>query len=161
MANPEELLSPEEVLRRYTGGPKTGVFTDGSCEGNPGPGGWGFVWVENDEIVAEATGTDPATTNNRMELKALIEAYKKLPADAEITIHSDSQLCVKTVNEWAAGWEKRGWRRKSGPIANLELVKELYALANAHPTVSLQWIKAHDGTRWNEYADALASAYML
>jgi ribonuclease HI len=161
MANPEELLSPEEVLRRYTGGPKTGVFTDGSCEGNPGPGGWGFVWVENDEIVAEGTGTDPATTNNRMELKALIEAYKKLPADAEITIHSDSQLCVKTVNEWAAGWEKRGWRRKSGPIANLELVQELYALANAHPTVTLQWIKAHDGTRWNEYADALASSYML
>jgi ribonuclease HI len=161
MANPEELLSPDEVLRRYTGGPKSGVFTDGSCEGNPGPGGWGFVWVENDEIVAEATGTDPATTNNRMELKALIEAYKKLPADAEVTIHSDSQLCVKTVNEWAAGWEKRGWRRKSGPIANLELVKELYALANAHPTVTLQWIRAHDGTRWNEYADALASAYML
>ena len=161
MANPEELLSPDEVLRRYTGGPKSGVFTDGSCEGNPGPGGWGFVWVENDEIVAEATGTDPATTNNRMELKALIEAYKKLPADAEVTIHSDSQLCVKTVNEWAAGWEKRGWRRKSGPIANLELVKELYTLANAHPTVTLQWIRAHDGTRWNEYADALASAYML
>ena len=160
MANPDELLSPDEVLRRYTGGPKSGVFTDGSCEGNPGPGGWGFVWVKNDEIVAEATGTDPATTNNRMELKALIEAYKKLPADAEVTIHSDSQLCVKTVNEWAAGWEKRGWRRKSGPIANLELVKELYALANAHPTVTLRWIRAHDGTRWNEYADALASAYM-
>jgi len=161
MANPEELLSPDEVLRRYTGGPKTGVFTDGSCEGNPGPGGWGYVWVEDDEIVAQDAGTDPDTTNNRMELKALIEAYKKLPADAEITIHSDSQLCVKTVNEWAVGWEKRGWRRKSGPIANLELVKELYALANAHPSVTLQWIKAHDGTRWNEYADALASAYML
>ena len=161
MANPEELLSPEEVLRRYSGGPKSGVFTDGSCEGNPGPGGWGFVWVDNDEVVAEQSGTDPDTTNNRMELKALIEAYKKLPADAEITIHSDSQLCVKTVNEWAVGWEKRGWRRKSGPIANLALVKELYALANAHPTVTLQWIKAHDGTRWNEYADALASAYML
>jgi ribonuclease HI len=161
MANPEQLLTPEEVLRRYTGGPKTGVFTDGSCEGNPGPGGWGWVWVEDDEIVAEGSGTDPSTTNNRMELTALIDAYKTLPADATVTIHSDSQLCVKTVNEWAAGWEKRGWRRKSGPIANLELVKELYALANAHPNVTLQWIKAHDGTRWNEYADALASQFML
>ena len=161
MANPEQLLTPEEVLRRYTGGPKTGVFTDGSCEGNPGPGGWGWVWVEDDEIVAEGAGTDPSTTNNRMELMALIDAYKKLPADATVTIHSDSQLCVKTVNEWAAGWEKRGWRRKSGPIANLELVKELYALANAHPKVTLQWIKAHDGSRWNEYADALASQFML
>ncbi len=157
----EELLTPDEVLRRYTGGPKDGVFSDGSCEGNPGPGGWGFVWVENDEVVAEQSGTDPATTNNRMELRALIEAYKTLPEDARLTVHTDSQLCVKTINEWAAGWEQRGWRRKKGPIANLELVQELWDLANAHPDVTLQWIKAHDGSRWNEYADALASAYML
>ena len=157
----EELLTPDEVLRRYTGGPKDGVFSDGSCDGNPGPGGWGFVWVENDEVVAEQSGTDPATTNNRMELRALIEAYKTLPEDARLTVHTDSQLCVKTINEWAAGWEQRGWRRKKGPIANLELVQELWDLANAHPDVTLQWIKAHDGSRWNEYADALASAYML
>ena len=84
-----------------------------------------------------------------------------LPADAEIDVYSDSQLCVKTVNEWAAGWEARGWKRKTGPIANLELVKELYALANAHPQAKLQWIKAHDGSRWNEYADTLASASLL
>ena len=155
-----EFLTPEEVLRRYTGGPKTGVFTDGSCEGNPGPGGWGFVWVEDDRIIEEKRGTDPSTTNNRMELAALIAAYQMLPEDSRITVYSDSQLCVKTVNEWAAGWEKRGWRRKSGPIANLELVRELYALANAHTGVTLQWIKAHDGSRWNEYADALASAYL-
>jgi ribonuclease HI len=120
-----ELLTPEEVLSRYTGGPKTGVFTDGSCEGNPGPGGWGFVWVEDDRIVEEKRGTDPSTTNNRMELAALIATYQMLPEDSQITVYSDSQLCVKTVNEWAAGWEKRGWRRKSGPIANLELVREL------------------------------------
>jgi ribonuclease HI len=68
---------------------------------------------------------------------------------------------VSTVNEWAAGWEARGWRRRSGPIANLELVKRLYALARARPHVELRWIKAHDGSRWNEYADALASAYLL
>ncbi len=157
---PGDVLTPQEVLARYSAGPKTGVFTDGSCEGNPGPGGWGFVWVEDDEIVAQDSGTDPDTTNNRKELTALIAAYEQLPADAEITIHSDSQLCVKTVNEWAAGWEKRGWRRKSGPIANLELVKRLYALAQAHPHVTLQWIKAHDGSRWNEYADALATTYL-
>ncbi len=155
-----ECLTPAEVLRRYTSGPKTGVFTDGSCEGNPGPGGWGFVWVEEDRIVAEESGTDASTTNNRMELTALIAAYKVLPEDSRISVFSDSQLCVKTVNEWAAGWEQRGWRRKSGPIANLELVRELYALANAHAGVRLQWIRAHDGSRWNEYADALASAYM-
>jgi len=156
----DEIQTPEEVLRRHTQGPKTGVFTDGSCEGNPGPGGWGFVWVEDDEIVAESHGADPDTTNNRMELKALIEAYKKLPADAAVTVYSDSQLCVNTVNQWAAGWEKRGWKRKTGPIKNLELVKQLYALANRHPNVKLQWIKAHDGSKWNEYADALATTFM-
>ena len=157
---PNELLSPEEVLTRYDAGPKTGLFTDGSCEGNPGPGGWGVVWVEDDEIRAEKSGRDPSTTNNRMELAALIAAYEMLPEDARVTVHSDSQLCVKTVNEWAAGWEKRGWRRKSGPIANLELVKRLYALALAHPGVKLEWIRAHDGSKWNEYADALANGFM-
>ena len=106
-------------------------------------------------------GADPDTTNNRMELSALIAGLGMLPEDAKLRVYSDSQLCVKTVNEWAAGWEKRGWKRKSGPIANLELVQRLYSLANAHPKVTLQWIKAHDGSRWNEYADALASAYML
>jgi ribonuclease HI len=82
-----------------------------------------------------------------------------LPEDAELRVYSDSQLCVKTVNEWAPGWEARGWRRKAGPIANLALVKELFALAQARPGVELVWIKAHDGSRWNEYADALAYAY--
>ena len=157
MGRGEAFLTPEEVLRRHTSGPKTGVFTDGSCDGNPGPGGWGFVWVEDDEVVVERHGDDPETTNNRMELRALIEAYRVLPRDAKITIHSDSQLCVKTINEWAAGWEKRGWKRKTGPIANLELVQELYRLAKEHPGVKLQWIRAHDGSKWNEYADALAT----
>jgi ribonuclease HI len=155
-----ELLSPEEVLARYTSGPSTGVFTDGSCEGNPGPGGWGVVWVEEGKLRAERSGHDPATTNNRMELRALIEAFTLLPADAEITIYSDSELCVKTLNEWAAAWERRGWRRKSGAIANLELVQKLWALKQAHPKVLVKWIRAHDGSRWNEYADALANAYM-
>jgi ribonuclease HI len=155
------LLTTEQVLERYTSGPKSGVFTDGSCEGNPGPGGWGFVWVERDEIVQEKCGSDAATTNNRMELTALIEALGTLPEDAETTVYSDSQLCVKTVNEWAAGWERRGWRRKSGPIANLELVKQFYELARARPGVRIEWIKAHDGSRWNEYANALASRHLL
>jgi ribonuclease HI len=96
-----------------------------------------------------------------MELTALIEALRILPDGTETTVYSDSQLCVKTVNEWAAGWEQRGWRRKSGPIANLELVKRLYGLARAHPAVRIEWIRAHDGSRWNEYADALASRYLL
>jgi ribonuclease HI len=148
----------EGVLDRYTAGPKTGVFTDGSCEGNPGPGGWGFVWVEDDAIRAQKRGHDGATTNNRMELTALIEAFRALPPDAAVTVYSDSELCVKTVNEWAAGWEKRGWKRKTGPIKNLELVQALWAEAKRHPKATLRWIRAHDGSRWNEYADALAES---
>jgi ribonuclease HI len=150
------VLSPRETLERYTDGPKSGVFTDGSCEGNPGPGGWAAVWVDSDEVVREETGSDANTTNNRMELSAMIAGLRMLPPDAELTLYSDSNLCVQTVNQWAAGWERRGWRRKSGPIANLQLVQELYGLAQAHPGVRIEWIRAHDGSRWNEYADALA-----
>jgi ribonuclease HI len=150
-------LTPEEARRRFSAGPKRGVFTDGSCEGNPGPGGWSAVWVEDDHVVEERGGGSAATTNNRMELTAMIEGLRLLPEDAEITLYSDSNLCVQTVNEWAAAWERRGWKRKTGPIANLELVQELYALARRHPRVEIRWIKAHDGSRWNEYADALAA----
>ena len=156
----EPQLTPEEVLDRYTGGPKTGVFTDGSCDPNPGAGGWAAVWVEDDQIVEVRDGVDPDTTNNRMELTALIAGLRMLPKDRTVTLYSDSQLCVKTVNEWAPGWEKRGWRRKGGPIANLELVRELFALASERPRASIRWIKAHDGSRWNEYADAVASSYL-
>ena len=157
--NRGELLNPEEVLARYTRGPDTGVFTDGSCDPNPGPGGWGVGWVDAGQIVEERHGADPSTTNNRMELSALIEAYDFLPVEAEVTVYSDSQLCVNTVHQWAAGWEKRGWKRKSGPIKNLDLVQRLYALSQERPRVQLEWIRAHDGSRWNEYADALASSY--
>ena len=156
----DEFHTPEEVLRLHSSGPKTGVFTDGSCEGNPGPGGWGFVRVEADRILEESCGADPATTNNRMELRALIEAYKALARDADLTVYSDSQLCVNTINQWAAGWERRGWKRKTGPIKNLDLVKQLYALAGDRPGVRLEWIRAHDGFKWSEYADALATTYL-
>ena len=118
----------------------------------------GTVWVENDEIVAERKGHAPQTTNNRMELMALIAAYEMLPPDAAVTLYSDSNLCVQTLNQWAAGWKRLGWKRKKGPVKNLELVKRAYALSLRHPKVRLRWIKAHDGSRWNEYADALAAA---
>jgi len=152
-------LTLHEVLAKFHSGPQSGVFTDGCCQPNPGPGGWGVVWVKNGSLLTRRHGCEQDTTNNRMELSALIEAYKLLPADAEETIYSDSNLCVSTVNEWAAQWESRGWKRKTGAIANLELVKELYALAKTHPQVTLKWIRAHDGSLWNEYADSLANAW--
>ncbi len=159
-AKREENLTREEVLAKYHDGPQTGVFTDGSASPNPGPGGWGMVWVEDGEIRAEAHGEDPDTTNNRMELRALIEAFKVLPADGEYKVHTDSRLCVDTITKWAAGWARNGWKRKTGPIKNLELVQELYELARKRPNCKLEWIAAHSGYRWNEYADSLATAWM-
>ena len=155
----EEDLTRAEVLAKYTGGPETGVFTDGSSSPNPGPGGWGFVWAEGGEVRAERYGRDEQTTNNRMELTALIEAYKLLPEDAAVSVITDSQLCVNTITKWAPNWERKGWTKKGGPIKNLELVQELLALFRAHPHCPLEWIAAHSGNRWNEYADSLATAW--
>jgi ribonuclease HI len=157
---PHDSLSTAQVLQKYkVSGPQTGVFTDGSSIPNPGPGGWGFVHVIDGEIIAQKWGQDPQTTNNRMELTGLIEAYRMLSVDEEITIYTDSNLCVQTVNLWAHTWEKNGWKRKTGEIANLDLVKILYTLALTHPKVKLEWIKAHNGWLWNEYADSLSAAW--
>ncbi|MEM7246777.1 MAG: ribonuclease H [Acidobacteriota bacterium] len=146
------------VVERYHEGPQSGLFTDGGASPNPGPGGWGLVWVEDGVVREQLRGGEHDSTNNRMELQALIEAAKLLDEDASITVYSDSQLCVKTINEWADGWARRGWKRKSGPIKNLELVQELHALCKARPDVSLSWVPGHSGWTWNEYADVLATA---
>ncbi len=142
-----------------TSDPDTGVFTDGSSEPNPGPGGWGAVYVIGGEIVDERWGHDPETTNNRMELKALIEGIQMVPEGTSAILYSDSNLCVQTVNTWAEGWEKRGWKRKTGPVQNLDLVKEAYELAKSRPDIKIQWIKAHADFKWNEHADMLASRW--
>lgn len=152
-------LRVSDIRKRFSAGPTTGVFTDGSAMPNPGPGGWGYVYVIEGNIVAEDRGSDPQTTNNRMELTALIQAYKALPIDTSVVVYSDSNLCVQTVNTWAKGWEKNGWRRKDGPIANLDLVRALYDEHLRRPNVTLTWIKAHNGWLWNEYADALSTAW--
>ena len=158
----EENLTLAEVLAKYQESPGSGsgVFTDGSAVPNPGPGGWGVVWVEDGRIVRQAHGHEPDTTNNRMELRALIEAFTMLPADATIDVLTDSELCVNTITRWAPAWERAGWKRKAGPIKNVELVKELLALYRAHPGCRLRWTAAHAGNRWNEYADSLATAWM-
>jgi ribonuclease HI len=155
----EEHLTVAEVLERYHDGPDDGVFTDGSSIPNPGPGGWGAVYVRDGEVVAQAHGYEPDTTNNRMELRALIAALELVPEGTPATIHTDSNLAVRTLTEWAPGWERRGWRRKTGPVENLDLVKPLYEALKERPELELVWIKAHAGSRWNEYADALATAW--
>jgi len=139
--------------------PQTGVFTDGGCVPNPGPGGWGAVYVVDGAIIAEAHGHDPDTTNNRMELTALIEGAKLVPEGTPIPVYSDSNLAVRTINEWASGWEARGWKRKTGPVENLDLVRRAYTVFRKRPELDLRWIKAHVGYTWNEYADRLANRW--
>ena len=156
----EGMLTTREVLERYTAGPDTGVFTDGSAMPNPGPGGWGAVWVVDGEIRAQDHGHDPDTTNNRMELMALHRGVELVPDGTPATVYSDSNLVVRTVTEWAAGWERRGWKRKTGPVENLDLVRPLYELLRSRPEIEVVWIRAHAGNRWNEYADALATAWL-
>jgi len=115
------------------------------------------VYVKENEIIDEAYGYGGETTNNRMELLALIKAASLVPEGTPATVYSDSNLAVRTINEWAAGWEKKGWRRKSGPVQNLDLVKEAYRVYGRRTDLEVIWIKAHVGFRWNEYADELAN----
>ena len=159
-ATREENLPVAEILARYTAGPTSGVFTDGSCAGNPGPGGWGVVHVKNGEVLKQLHGADPDTTNNRMELTAMISGLELLAAGDNAEVYTDSQLVVNTLTKWAAGWEKLGWKRKEGEVKNLELVQRAYFLTLDRPGVKIKWIRAHDGSRWNEYADSLSTAYM-
>lgn len=116
--------------------------------------------VVDDKVVAEDYGNEAHTTNNRMELTAMVSGLEMLPLDSDVDIYTDSQLVVNILTQWASGWEARGWKKKSpGPIANLELVKEAYRLFKERPKVGVLWIKAHSGNKWNEYADSLATAY--
>ena len=155
-----QAASLSSVVAKYSDGPVTGIFTDGSCFVNPGPGGWGAVQVRDDVIIHQLCGADFQTTNNRMELTAMIAGLQMINFDDQVEIYSDSQLVVNTLTNWAAGWAARGWRRKTGEIANLDLVQEAYALFLERPGAEIKWIRAHRGSKWNEYADALASLYM-
>jgi ribonuclease HI len=149
-----------EVLTRFNGGPQDGVFTDGSCAGNPGPGGWGAVVVREGKVIEQHHGSEPATTNNRMELTAIIAGLELVTPTQSVAVYSDSLLVVNTLTKWAAGWQTRGWKRKEGEVKNLDLVQRAWELAKARPLASIQWIRAHNGSLWNEYADSLATAYL-
>lgn len=133
------------------------VFTDGACLGNPGPGGYAaLILIGDTEQVI--TGHDPATTNNRMEMTAAIKALESLPAGINATIHSDSQLLIKGMNEWLTGWKAKGWRNASRqPVANRDLWEELDRLASDR-LITWQWVKGHAGHEHNERVDGLANA---
>ncbi|WBL35512.1 ribonuclease HI [Tepidiforma flava] len=140
--------------------PQTGIFTDGSCQGNPGPGGWAAVYVRDGQVVEERHGFEPSTTNNRMEWTAMIAGLEMAPPGEPVTVYSDSQLVVRTLNEWAKGWEARGWKRKDGPVMNLDLVQRAWALKQQRPLARVAWVRGHAASRWNAYADRLATAHL-
>ena len=156
-----EMLTTQEVLARYADDGGMGVFTDGSAIPNPGPGGWGFVRVVDGEIIQQGHGHEPDTTNNRMELTALIEAMKRTEPLEPVNLYSDSQLAVKTLTEWAPGWRRHGWRKSTrGPIKNLDLVTQGLALYEERPHCFVHWVRGHNGNLWNEYADSLSTAWL-
>jgi len=136
------------------------LWTDGACKGNPGPGGWGAILLISDQAPLELSGYEPATTNNRMELTAVIEGLKALPDRAgTVTVHTDSQLVVKGMTEWIAGWQRKRWRKSDGdPVLNAELWQALLAESQRLGQVRWQWVRGHSGVPLNERADQLAVA---
>ena len=126
-------------------------WTDGSASPNPGPGG--FAVLEEGKPVV--LGGEPETTNIRMEGLALLAAMKTA-AGEECEIHTDSEFWVNVLTKWAPGWKRNGWKKKTGPIANLELVQELYKWYTTQP-VKLVWVRGHVGTEMNELADSWAN----
>ena len=134
------------------------IYTDGACKGNPGPGGWGAI-LRSGKSEKELFGGELDTTNNRMELLAVIEALAALKRPCEITLFLDSQYVRKGITEWIHGWKKKNWRTASGsPVKNVELWQRLDELvANAGHTIDWRWVKGHAGDPGNERADALAN----
>ena len=132
------------------------IYTDGACKGNPGPGGWG-AWIRWGEHEKELFGGEPRTTNNRMELTAVIEALAALKRPCHVTVHTDSEYVRKGMTEWMKNWKARGWRTADGkPVKNVELWQRLDALRERHQ-VHWRWVKGHSGDAGNERADALAN----
>ena len=135
---------------------KVEIFTDGACKGNPGPGGWG-AWLRNGEHEKEICGGEANTTNNRMELMAVIEALSSLTRPCTVVVHTDSQYVQKGISEWIHGWKKRGWKTAAKePVKNADLWQALDA-AQARHQVEWRWVRGHSGHAGNERADQLAN----
>ena len=133
------------------------IYTDGACRFNPGPGGWGAILVYKG-IERELSGGEAETTNNRMELTAAVKALAALKEPCEIDLTSDSKYLVDGITKgWAVGWRAKGWKLASGkPAQNVDLWQELLGLLEKH-SVTLHWVKGHEGHPYNERCDALAT----
>jgi ribonuclease HI len=134
------------------------IYTDGACKGNPGPGGWGAL-LQAGTTEKELYGGERETTNNRMEMMAVIQALKALKRPCRVTLHLDSKYVLQGLTEWLPGWKAKGWKTAAKqPVKNVDLWQELDALANgAGHEIEWRWVKGHAGNPGNERADALAN----
>jgi ribonuclease HI len=140
--------------------PQVIIHTDGACSGNPGPGGWGAI-LQSGGKTRELKGGELATTNNRMELMAAIQALEALTRDCRVELHTDSQYVMKGISEWIHNWKRRGWMTADKkPVKNDDLWKRLDAARLRHQ-VDWRWVKGHAGHELNERADQLAREGML
>ncbi|GMO37472.1 MAG: ribonuclease HI [Termitinemataceae bacterium] len=141
------------------------IWTDGGCSGNPGPGGWAFVIVAEDtSVITEQSGSNALTTNNQMELTAVISALiyvqEKINTPAEIVLYTDSQYVQKGISEWIKNWKKNGWRTANKqPVKNAELWRQLDTLA-ADKKITWKWVKGHAGNLYNERCDEMVQLAM-
>ncbi|MGB1912575.1 MAG: ribonuclease HI [Porticoccaceae bacterium] len=132
------------------------IFTDGACRGNPGPGGWGALLRYGDN-ERSLWGGEPETTNNRMELMAVIQGLSALQRSCDVKLTSDSTYVLKGIQEWMPNWKKKGWKTAAKkPVKNADLWMQLDELVALH-TIDWQWVKGHSGHRENEIADQLAN----
>ncbi len=134
------------------------IYTDGACKGNPGPGGWGAL-LQFADSTEKIFGGQLATTNNRMELTAVIEALKALKKPSEVTLYLDSEYVRKGITEWIHGWKARGWKTAAKePVKNVELWQALDSMVTqCGHRITWKWVKGHSGDAGNEQADALAN----
>ena len=132
------------------------IYTDGACRGNPGPGGWGAL-LSSGEHEKELSGAEPETTNNRMELTAVIRALEALKRPTEVRIFTDSEYVRRGITEWVKNWKARGWKTADRkPVKNQDLWEQLDALAAGHK-IEWRWVKGHSGVAGNERVDRLAN----
>jgi ribonuclease HI len=136
---------------------KVVIYTDGACRGNPGPGGWGVV-LRYQGNLKTLNGFDPETTNNRMELTAVIEGLRGLTRSCDIELHTDSKYVMQGVNEWLSNWKRNGWKTAARkPVKNIDLWQQLDDEVKRHE-IDWNWVKGHSGVEDNEFADQLANA---
>jgi ribonuclease HI len=134
------------------------IYTDGACKGNPGPGGWG-VLLKSGSVEKELFGGERLTTNNRMEMMAVIQALRALKRPCKVSLHVDSKYVLQGITEWLPGWKAKGWKTASKqPVKNVDLWQELDTLVQSGGhEIQWIWVKGHDGDPGNERADSLAN----